>query len=557
MAMGSMVTLNQSIDVDTATLVSREFEYEVLNETISEKELLKREEIKSTDLKPRPPVVTIMGHVDHGKTTLLDAIRKSDVALGEAGGITQHIGAYMVDIGNGRSITFIDTPGHEAFSAMRARGAKTTDIVILVVAADDGVMPQTKEAIAHAKEAGVPIIVAVNKIDKPGAQPERVKKQLSDLDLMPEDWGGKTIYALVSAKGKTGIKELLELILLQADVLELQASPSHLAEGVILEAKMAKGLGPVATVLIQQGTLVKGDILISGTTTGKVRLLLDDRGKQLKAATPSFAVEVSGLDSVPQVGDPFFCFKNEEDSKRLVQFRIDQKRQAIEKEGTPPEKITLEGLYEKMQEGEVKELKLIVKADVQGSVEVIRQSLEKLSTPQVKMNVIFSMTGAISESDVNLASASNAIIIGFNIRPDIKAQELAKSQKVDIRLYSIIYDLLEDMKKSMVGQLEPTFKESVLGRAEVRNVFKISKVGAIAGCNVVSGKITRTAKARLLRDSVVIYTGKISSLKRFKDDAKEVLEGYECGIGLENYNDVKENDVIEAFMVEEIAGVLS
>ncbi len=554
MQMGTMVTANQSVDVVAATVIAQGYDYEVQNEVITESDILKREAPEPQALKLRPPVVTIMGHVDHGKTTLLDAIRKSDVALGEAGGITQHIGAYMVDVGNNRTITFIDTPGHEAFSAMRARGAKTTDIVILVVAADDGIMPQTKEAIAHAREANVPIMVALNKIDKPGVQIDRVKKQLADLDLLAEDWGGKTVVAPVSAKANKGIKELLELILLQADILELKASPDQLAEGVVLEAKVARGLGPVATVLIQQGILKKGDVLVAGTVFGKVRLLIDDRGRQLKEALPSFAVEVSGLENVPQAGDHFYCFKNEQEARKLTDLRIQKQKQ--EEQKPEAEKITLEGLYAKMQEGEVQELKVIVKADVQGSVEVIKQTIEKLSTPQVRMNVIYTAAGAVSESDVNLAAASGAVIIGFNIRPDPKAQELAKAQKVDIKLYSIIYEVIDDLKKAMLGKLEPKTQEIVLGRAEVRNVFKVSKVGTVAGCAVVSGKVTRTCKVRLLRDSVVIFTGKVASLKRFKDDAKEVLQGYECGIGLENYNDVKEGDVIEAFIVEEVAPTL-
>ncbi|MBI2645860.1 MAG: translation initiation factor IF-2 [Deltaproteobacteria bacterium] len=445
-----------------------------------------------------------------------------------------------------------DTPGHEAFSAMRARGAKTTDIVILVVAADDGIMPQTKEAIAHAREANVPIMVALNKIDKPGVQIDRVKKQLADLDLLAEDWGGKTVVAPVSAKANKGIKELLELILIQADILELKANPTQLAEGVVLEAKVVRGLGPVATILLQQGTLKKGDILVLGTAFGKVRLLIDDHGRQLKEAFPSYAVEVSGLESVPQAGDHFYCFKSEQEARKLIGLRMQKQEEQKPEES----KVTLESLYAKMKEGEVKEFKIVVKADVQGSVEVIKQTIEKLSTPQVKMSVIYTAAGAISESDVNLAAASGAVIIGFNIRPDPKAQELAKAQKVDIKLYSIIYELIDDLKKAMLGKLEPTLQETVLGRAEVRNIFKVSKVGTVAGCSVVNGKVTRTCKVRLLRDSAVIFTGKILSLKRFKDDAKEVLQGYECGIGLENYNDIKEGDVIEAFIVEEVAPTL-
>lgn len=552
MSMGTMATMNQSLDVDTATLIAQEYQYEVQNVAITEDSLLKRETVPDSSLKIRPPVVTIMGHVDHGKTTLLDAIRKTNVAGGEAGGITQHIGAYMVELDGGRRITFIDTPGHEAFSAMRARGANTTDIVILVVAADDGIMPQTKEAIAHAKQAQVPIIVAINKIDKPGVNLDKIKKQLAEEDLLPEDWGGKTICAGVSAKEKKGIKELLELILLQADMLELKASSNVLAQGIVLEAKIAKGLGPVATVLVQEGTLSKGDMLVAGTTLGKVRLLLDSLGKQLKDAFPSYAIEVSGLDSVPGAGEHFHGFKNEADAKALIDFRKAQQKQTLVTDG----KMTLENLYAKLKEGQVEELKIILKADVQGSVEVMKQTIEKLSSEKVRMNVIFSATGGITESDVNLASVSDAVIIGFNVRPDSKADQSAKEQKVSIKSYSIIYDVIEDLKKAMIGKLEPIFKEIVIGKAEIRNVFKISKLGAIAGCNVTEGKITRTSRVRLLRDQKVIYTGKIASLKRFKDDAREVAQGYECGLGIENYNDLKEGDVIEAFVVEEVKPTL-
>ena len=549
--MGMMVTANQRIDADTAVLVASEYGFEVKVEIVTEELLLKREEPEPQDLLSRPPVVTVMGHVDHGKTTLLDAIRKTHVAEGEAGGITQHIGASMVTVGN-RTITFIDTPGHEAFSAMRARGAKTTDIVILVVAADDGVMPQTKEAIAHAKESGVPIVVALNKVDKPGAQVERIKKELSELELVSEDWGGKTIYVEVSAKTQKGIKELLELILLQADVLELKASPKLPAQGVVLEAKLEKGLGPVATVLVQQGTLRRGDVIVSGTLMGKVKLLKNDRGQLLKEAPPSFAVEVSGLEGVPGAGDFVYVFRNEEDAKKLVEWRINKVR---EKEDAPIEKVTLEGLYEKMKEASLEELKFVVKADVQGSVEVVKQTIEKLTTDKVKMKVIYTGVGAITESDVNLATTSKAILVGFNIRPDSNSRELVKNQKIDLRLYTIIYDLVEDLKKAMIGRLAPSFKEAVIGRVEVRNVFNISKIGTIAGCYVTEGKVTRQAQVRLLRDSKVVYTGKIASLKRFKNDAREVEQNFECGISIENYNDIKQGDVIEAFIVEEVPAV--
>ena len=555
MDMGSMVTLNQAIDAQTATLIAQEYGFEVQSEVVTEDQFLKRESIETKDLVLRPPVVTVMGHVDHGKTSLLDAIRQTDVAAGEAGGITQHIGASMVIIEKDKRITFIDTPGHEAFSAMRARGAKTTDIVILVVAADDGLMPQTKEAIAHAREANVPIVVAINKIDKPNADPERVKKQLADYDLLPEEWGGKTITCSISAKQKQGIKELLEMVLLQADMLELKASPKKLAQGVVLEAKVAKGLGPVATVLVQQGTLKRGDILVVGTTMGKVRLLMDDKGKNLQTALPSYAVEVSGLQTVPPAGELFYCFKDEKDAEALVQFR--KARMLAQADAKAVEKVSLESLYEKMKEGLLQELKFVVKADVQGSVEVMKETIEKLSNSQVKMNVIYSNAGSISESDVNLASASNAILIGFNIRPDSNARVLIKSQGVDFRQYNVIYDVEDDLKKAMQGLLAPEITENIIGRVEIRKIFKVSKVGTIAGCFVTEGKITRKASVRLLRDAVEIYSGKLSSLKRFKDDAREVTQGYECGLSIEDYNDLKEGDILEAFVMEEKEQVLS
>lgn len=547
--MGVEMTESEMIDADTASLVATEYGYEVKSEVVTEAALLRREESQPEDLKPRPPVVTIMGHVDHGKTTLLDRVRKSDVALGESGGITQHIGAYMVQVDGQRLITFIDTPGHEAFSTMRARGAKTTDIVVLVVAADDGVMPQTKEAIAHAKAAQVPIIVVINKIDKPGGQVEKIKKQLSEYDLVPEEWGGKTIYAAVSAKTGQGIKELLELILLQADMLELKARSKVLAEGVVLEARIAVGLGPIATILVQQGTLKKGDMVVAGRGMGRIRLIQDDRGKQLKESYPSYAVEISGLDQVPFSGDRFYVFRNEEEACRLVEWRSQKQREAAQHE-VPS--LTLEGIYEKMKAEDLHELKIVLKADVQGSVEVIRQTIEKLSSEKIKLNVIFSAPGAITESDVNLALSSSAIIIGFNIRPDAKARELIKKQNVDVRLYSIIYEVVEDLKKAMSGMLKPELKETLLGRAEVRNVFHISKIGTIAGCFVTEGKVVRNAQTRLLRDHKPIYTGKITSLKRFKEDAREVQNGFECGISIQNYSDIKIGDIIEAFLIEEI-----
>ncbi|MBI4040246.1 MAG: translation initiation factor IF-2 [Deltaproteobacteria bacterium] len=549
MAMGMMVTLNQKIDAETAALIAQEYQYEIQNEVITEEHLLKQSQISESMAKPRFPVVTVMGHVDHGKTSLLDAIRQTDVVAQEAGGITQHIGASMVALEGGRRMTFIDTPGHEAFSAMRARGAKTTDIVILVVAADDGIMPQTKEAIAHAREAQVPIVVAINKIDKPGANVERVKKQLSEVDLLSEDWGGKTIVCEISAKQKTGIKELLEMIWLQAEVLELKAAPDIPATGVVLEAKLAKGLGPVATILVQQGTLKRGDFLVMGDCFGKARLLMDDKGKMLDQAGPAFAIEISGLESVPRAGETFYAFKQEADAKALIHFRATSFKT---KEVEPEPKLSLESLYEKMQQGNLEEVKFIVKADVQGSVEVVKDIIEKLKTEKIKTKVIFASAGAITESDVHLAAASHAILIGFNIRPDSKAKELIKTQKVDARLYEIIYDVSDDLKKALLGKLEPEHKEVFLGRAEIRQIFKVSKVGQIAGCFVTEGVINRKAHVRLLRDNKIIYTGRLSSLKRFKDDAREVAQGFECGLGIENYNDLKLGDTIEAFVVEEV-----
>ena len=553
MGMGTMVTANQVIDADTAVAVASEYGFTVKSESVSETQLLKRRAPRTENLILRPPVVTIMGHVDHGKTTLLDALRKTDVASGEAGGITQHIGAYMVHVGKNRMITFIDTPGHEAFSAMRARGAKTTDIVILVVAADDGIMPQTKEAIAHAKEAGVALMVAINKIDKPGAQVEKVKKGLADMELLPEDWGGKTVVAEVSAKTQKGLNELLELVLLQAEVLELKADPEMLAEGVVIEAHLTKGLGPVATILVQRGTLHQGDYVVMGTTWGKVRTLRDDQGSPFHQAGPSFAVEIAGLDKVPDVGECFFAFDQEEDAQQLVRFRCAKEK---DKQQQPDQKITLEALYEKMKEASLNELKFVVKADVQGSVEVMKQTIEQLSTNQIKMNVIYASAGGITESDVNLAAASGAILIGFNIRPDSKAREPVKKFGVDLRLYTVIYDVVDDLKKAMLGLLKPTYKEKIIGRVEVRNIFHVSKVGTIAGCAVTEGKITRKSELRLIRDAKVIYTGKLASLKRFKNDAKEVQQGYECGLSIEGYNDLKEGDVIEAFEMEEVEKTL-
>jgi translation initiation factor IF-2 len=555
MMMGKMATINHPVSLDEASLIAEEFG--VKAELVSEKS---EEEILSPSmpedpnaLQPRPPVITIMGHVDHGKTSLLDSIRQTKVTEGEAGGITQHIGAYTVTVGD-KKVTFLDTPGHEAFTAMRARGAKVTDIVVLVVAADDGVMPQTVEAINHAKAANVPIIVAINKIDKPEANADRVKNALAEYELIPEAWGGKTIFAEVSAKKKIGLEELLEMILLQAEVLELKANPRRPMVGTIVEAKLDRGRGPVATVLVQQGTLRVGDIFVTGSHFGKVRALINDKGKKVDEAGPSTPVEVIGLDGVPQAGDTFVVVADERVGKEIAQSRSQRQRLA---ELSQTRRVTLDDLYQEIQEGTVKELNIIVKADVQGSAEAIKESLEKLTSALVKLRVIHRGVGSITESDILLASASNAIVIGFNVRPEPKAQELAEREKVDIRLYTIIYDAIADVKAAMEGLLEPTLKERTLGRVEVRQVFQIPKQGAIAGGHVSSGMISRnSAGARVIRDGVVVYEGKIASLRRFKDDVKEVQAGYECGIGIENFNDIKVGDVIEVYTHDKIAAKL-
>ncbi|MBW2690597.1 MAG: translation initiation factor IF-2, partial [Deltaproteobacteria bacterium] len=553
MRQGSMVTINHPLDFDSAAILASEFNHEVENvafdeETILEVEPTKEVEDKAEDLKVRPPIVTIMGHVDHGKTSLLDAIREANVTEGEAGGITQHIGAYDVDL-DGKKVTFLDTPGHEAFTAMRARGAGVTDIVILVVAADDGVMPQTKEAINHSKAADVPIIIAINKIDKPDANPERVKQELTEFELVPEEWGGDTIFVEVSAKQKTNLDTLLEMVLLQAEVLELQANPNKRAKGSIVEARLDKGRGPIATVLVQDGTLKVGDAIVAGMHFGRVRSMLSATGSQVKEAGPAFPVEVTGLGGVPNAGDTFHAVDNEKAAKDVSQHRQSKQREI---DLSKSSKVSLDQLFAKMQEGDVEELSVIVKADVQGSVEAVRDALEKLSTDACKLNVIHTGVGGISESDVTLATASNAIVLGFNVRPETKAKSLAEIEKVDIRLYAVIYDAVNDIRDAMEGLLAPTLKEKDLGRVEVRDTFHVSRVGTIAGCYVVDGKIIRNAKTRLVRDSVVVWEGKLSSLKRFKDDVKEVGNGYECGIGLENYNDIKVGDVIEVFTIEEV-----
>jgi translation initiation factor IF-2 len=554
MEMGIMSTINQPIDLQTAALIAEHYGVpaEVMVEK-TEEELIPMVEDVPSSLVVRPPVVTIMGHVDHGKTSLLDAIRQTRVTDTEAGGITQHIGAYTVRVRDKR-ITFLDTPGHEAFTAMRARGAKVTDIVVLVVAADDGVMPQTLEAINHARAANVPIIVAINKIDKPEANPDRVRNSLAEQSLIPEAWGGQTIYVEVSAKKKLGLDLLLEMILLQAEVLELKVNANKPARGVIIEAKLDRGRGPVATVLVQEGTLRVGDAFVTGSYSGKVRALIDDMANRIEWADPSTPVEVIGLEGVPQAGDSFLVVKDERLAKEIANTRSQKQRLA---EIAQYQKVSLEDIYKRIKEGTVKELNLILKADVQGSMEAIRDSMEKLETDAVKVKVIHTGVGGITESDVLLASASDASIIGFNVRPEPKAQALAEHEKVDIRLYNVIYDAMADVKAAMEGLLEPTLKEKVMGRAEVRKTFSIPKVGVVAGCYVSDGLISRScAGARVIRDSGVIYEGKLGSLKRFKDDVREVQSGFECGISIENFNDIKPGDVIEVYTVEKIAAKL-
>ena len=547
-----MMTINATLNVETATMIAREFGAEVQLRSFEE-ELLEVEtvDIHAEDRVTRAPVVTVMGHVDHGKTTLLDGIRETRVAEREAGGITQHIGAYHVQVNN-RSVVFLDTPGHEAFTLMRARGARVTDIVILVVAADDGVMPQTREAIDHAKAAGVPIIVAINKVDKPDANAERVKRELSDLGLMPEEWGGQTVMVEVSAKKRQNLSLLLEMILLVADIGDLKANPKRAAIGTVLEAELDRGRGPVATILVQEGTLHIGDTVIAGPILGKVRALIDDRGRHVKSAGPSIPVEVLGLAALPQPGDSFQAINNAAKARQVALFRQSQVK---EKAATvKSSRLTLESLQQQLAEGETKELPIIIKADVQGSAEVLADTLTKLSDDKVKLRIIHSGVGAINESDVLLASASNAIIIGFSVRPDRNATGVAERERVDIRLHSIIYNVIDEMKKAMAGMLEPTFKEVRLGMAEVREVFRVPKVGAVAGCLVSEGTIKRSgdAQARLLRDHVVVFEGKIASLRRFKDDVSEVKSGFECGIGLERFNDIKVGDTIEVFVVQRV-----
>lgn len=545
MSMGVMAAINQAIDYDTASIVAGEFSFQVESADVEFDETVLKAPSTPEHLKPRAPVVTIMGHVDHGKTSLLDAIRQTNVSDGEKGGITQAIGAYHVHV-NGRDIVFLDTPGHEAFTMMRARGAQVTDIVVLIVAADDGVMNQTVEAINHARVAGVPIIVAINKIDKPGADPEKIKQALTEHNLLSEQWGGDTIFCEVSAKKKINIEELLEMILLQADVMELKADPDRPVRGIIIESKLDKGRGPVATVLIQEGTLREGDSFVSKTEFGRVRALINDQGRRIKEAGPSMPVEVIGFSSVPQTGVEFFCVDDEKKARAIADYWT---RKVREKELSSLSKITLEQLYQRIKEG-AKEFNVIVKADVQGAIEAISDALNKLSTDDIKLKIIHSSTGAISETDVMLASASQAIIIGFNVRPDARVVDVAQREGVEIKLYDIIYNVIADVRAAMEGLLEPEYREVVQGRAEVRELFKVPKVGTVAGCFVTDGKIMRSNNLKLVRDSVVVFDGKILSLKRFKDDAREVLAGFECGIGIEGFNDIHPGDVIEAYAIE-------
>jgi len=551
MMLGIIATINNELDYDTASLVASEFGVELeLKLAETAEDALEKEDVEDAeeDLIPRPPVVTVMGHVDHGKTSLLDYIRNTRVTAGEAGGITQHIGAYTVDL-NGQQITFLDTPGHEAFTSMRMRGAQATDIAVLVVAADDGVMPQTVEAISHAKAAGVQIIVAINKIDKVGANIERIKQQLTEYELVCEDWGGDTIVVPVSAITGEGVDQLLEMILLVAEVQDYRANPNRKARGIIIEARLDKGRGPVATVLVKNGTLRVGDTIVAGTAYGRVRAMVNDRGERVKEAGPSAPVEVIGFNDVPDAGDTISAVDDDRLSRQVAEERKDKLRAALIKD---QQKTTLDDLFSQISAGQIKDLNIIIKADVQGSVEAVRQSLEKLSNEEVRVRCIHGGVGAITETDVMLASTANAIIIGFNVRPDSNARDMAEREKIDVRLYRVIYQAIEDVQNAMKGMLAPKFREVLLGHAQVRQTFRVSGVGTIAGSYVTDGKIARNAQIRLLRDNVVIHEGKIDSLKRFKDDAKEVNTGYECGIGIEGYNDIKENDVIECFVMEEI-----
>ena len=553
MELGYMPTINQPVDPDAALLVADSFGIKFELYPVEEDTVVEEVPEDISKLVLRPPVITIMGHVDHGKTSLLDAVRETKVTESEAGGITQHIGAYKVNL-KGKDIVFLDTPGHEAFTSMRARGAKVTDIVVLVVAADDGVMPQTVEAINHAKAANVPIILALNKIDKPEANPSKVRSELAEYGIIPEDWGGKNIFVEVSAKKRIGIEHMLEMILLQAEIMELKANPDKKARGTIIEARLDRGRGPVATVLVQSGTLNGGDAFIAGIHAGKVRALIDDTGKRISKAGPSTPVEVIGFQAVPSAGDIFTVV---EDEKRARQVALARQQKQKVAEMAKTKKLTLDELYAKIKEGEIKELNIIIKADVQGSAEAIKDALESITHPEVKVNVIHSSVGGIKESDVMLAAASNAIIIGFNVRPEPNVSHIAEKEGVDIRLYTVIYETIEHVKKALEGLLEPTLKEKIVGRAEVREIFPISRIGTVAGCYVLDGSVIRSSDGiRVIRDSIVIYDGKIASLKRFKEDAREVQAGYECGIMVENFNDIKVGDILENYVIEKVAAKL-
>ena len=550
--LGTMVTINSSLDDEQVALICMEYGLECKKVVpVSEVNFEDLEVVDDPkDLEPRPPVITIMGHVDHGKTTLLDHIRKSRVAEGEFGGITQHIGAYQVSV-KGKKITFLDTPGHEAFTAMRARGAMITDIVIIVVAADDGVMPQTREAVDHALAAGVPIIVAVNKIDKPGADPQRIMTEVSELGLMPEEWGGDVPYVNISAKQGTGIDELLETVTVVAELAELKANPKRMAYGSVIEGRLDKGRGPVATLLIQNGTLRSGNPIVVGATYGRVRQLVDDRGREIKAAGPATPVEITGLNDVPEAGDKFMVFETEREARHVGEERAQKK---IEEERNSTSAMSLDDLFSQMKSGEVVDLNIIVKADVNGTAEAVKSSLEKIDVEGARVNVIRSTVGAISESDILLASASKAIIYGFNVRPDSNVRRKADEEGVEIRLHQVIYKMVEEIEAAMKGMLAPEMEEVVTGQAEIRHIYKVSKVGNIAGCYVTDGSIKRDCGIRLIREGIIVYEGKLASLKRFKDDAKEVNQGYECGLTIENYNDIKEGDIVEGYVMQEVEG---
>lgn len=550
--MGTMVTINSTLDEENIELVCMEFNVEchkevIIDETDLEEQINAMEE-DPKKLQPRPPVITIMGHVDHGKTTLLDTIRKTHVTEGEFGGITQHIGAYQVSV-KGRKVTFLDTPGHEAFTAMRARGAQVTDIVVIVVAADDGVMPQTKEAIDHAKAAGVPIVVAVNKMDKPGINPDRIKSEMADNGVMPEEWGGETIFVPISAKFGDGVDELMETLLLVADMAELKANPDHLATGTVIEAKLDKGRGPVTTLLVQTGTLHTGDALVVGTAYGRVRKMVDDRGREIKKALPSMPVEIIGLNDVPIAGDVFKAFEDDKKARQVAEERLQRR---VEKERNSSSAMSLDDLARQIEQGEVQDINIIIKADVQGSAEAVKASMERLDVEGIRVNVIRSTAGQITESDIMLASASNAIIYGFNVRPNAMVRKKAEEEGIEIRLHNIIYKALEEMELAMKGMLAPVYEEVIIGQAEVRQTYKVSRIGTIAGCMVTDGCVKRDCKVRVIREGVVIYEGKLGSLRRFENDVKEVSNGFECGMTVENYNDIKVDDIIEAYEDQQV-----